>query len=152
MNSIKNKSLKIPISILEAILFICMMYSIFFSTYSESLNTIISFIMGICIILYTIFYIIVILLVIPSLTIMFIRTYTNLLDDKVEPSLPTVNSWYKVIFYWIKRVVMICLLLVLDYNFLSIIIFIMLITSITYKFIQRDFIVKMVKLSLTWRE
>ncbi len=152
MNSIKNKSLKIPISILEAILFICMMYSIFFSTYSESLNTIISFIMGICIILYTIFYIIVILLVIPSLTIMFIRTYTNLLDDKVEPSLPTVNSWYKVIFYWIKRVVMICLLLVLDYNFLSLIIFIMLITSITYKFIQRDFIVKMVKLSLTWRE
>lgn len=109
--------------------------------------------MGVMRVLYTIFYTLMNVIMIFTIGVIAVMTYTTKLDDqKKEPTLPDVLNSTSFTYSIIKSMAFIYLTFTLGYGYLAVLLSLGLILGFAYKYMERDFTAKMVKLALAWEE
>jgi len=83
----------------------------------------------------------------------YMMTYSKKFDDPTkEPGVPDIIPLWKYLLNTVKSIAIISLAFYFKENYISIICTILLFYSAFYRFIQKDFMAKMLKLKLAFRE
>lgn len=149
----KKITLKMPVTSAQyaVLIYLSMLYF-----YPEVIKPLMSFFkpfMGVVIILFTILATLIVAAFVISLVIIFVKTYTNKLDNKEkEPDVFEKPSSWKWLLDFVKTGYSIWLFYSMDYIYLSVIFSIYLVGIILFKYIQDDLSTKLLKQKLAWKE
>ena len=154
---IKKKAsakIKIPVYLFEYSLLIYFIGLIFFPELIAPATGFLIPFMGLIYVLYTIFLTFINFFMGFAVVIIILMTYTNKLDNhEKEPTLPDIpHGMVMFLFMTIKSCLFIYLSFTVGYGYLAVLLSMSLLFGLFYKYIERDFVAKMVKLTLAWEE
>lgn len=156
MSDVKNektKNITLPINLMRWFLLGFIAVTMFFPTYFEPMMPFLTPFSSVIRVIYAIVATLVSIVAVVGIVAIILITYTDKLNNnKKEPDVPQYGPLWKTVLSWIEDIAFIYLTWSAGWYYISVLVTIQLLWGMTYKFIEKDFISKMLKLKLAWQE